>query len=214
MALPTQIVYRIAPRTIAVDVTHDFGLFAQDRWTIGRATLMGGVRFDSFGNRFPEGALAGTFFGRTLNVPFAETDNLSWKDITPKLGAAYDLFGTGRTALKFTLNKYLEGLGTTGIGAHNVSESPHPINRISGINVNSNRTWNDNTVRSRRSALWQLPAGLRSEQLRRRRRVRRPLERGDLGQPGRWHHVRPGPPDRLGQTRPQLGVHRRACSTS
>ena len=142
--LPTQIVYRIAPRTIAVDVTHDFGVFAQDRWTIGRATLMGGVRFDSFGNRFPEGALAGTFFGRTLDVPFPETDNLSWKDITPKLGATYDLFGTGRTALKVTLNKYLEGLGTTGIGAHNVSESPHPINRISGINVNSNRTWNDN----------------------------------------------------------------------
>jgi hypothetical protein len=141
--LPTQIVYRIAPRTIAVDVTHDFGLFAQDRWTIGRATLMGGVRFDSFGNRFPEGTLAGTFFGRTLDVPFPETDNLSWKDITPKLGAAYDLFGTGRTALKFTLNKYLEGLGTTGIGAHNVSESPHPINRIAGINVNSNRTWSD-----------------------------------------------------------------------
>jgi hypothetical protein len=140
---PTQIVYRIAPRTIAVDVTHDFGLFAQDRWTVGRWTLMGGIRFDSFANKFPEAALAGTFFGRTINVPFEEAENLRWKDITPKLGATYDLFGTGKTALKVSLNKYLEGLGTTGIGAHNVSESPHPINRISGINVNSNRTWND-----------------------------------------------------------------------
>ena len=141
--VPTQITYRIAPRTIAVDVGHDFGVFAQDKWTIGRATLAGGIRFDSFSNRFPEGALSGTYFGRTLNVPFPETENLSWKDITPKLGATYDLFGNGKTALKFSLNKYLEGLGTTGIGAHNVSESPHPINRISGINANSTRTWSD-----------------------------------------------------------------------
>jgi hypothetical protein len=142
--VPSQITYRIAPRTIALDVTHDFGVFAQDKWTLGRATLMGGIRFDSFANKFPEGALSGVFFGKTLNVPFPEQDSLSWRDITPKLGATYDLFGNGKTALKVTLNKYLEGLGTTGIGSANVSESPHPINRIAGISTNSTRTWNDN----------------------------------------------------------------------
>ena len=144
--VPSQLTYRITPRKIDVDVTHDFGAFVQDKWTLGRWTLMGGVRYDSFANRFPEGAIRGTFFGRTLDIPFPETESLRWQDITPKLGATYDLFGTGKTALKVSLNKYLEGLGTTGIGAHNVFELVHPINRISGITTNAFRSWNDRTT--------------------------------------------------------------------
>ncbi len=33
----------------------------------------------------------------------------SYKDITPRVGVAYDVFGNGKTALKFNLGKYLEG---------------------------------------------------------------------------------------------------------
>src|SRR5436309_1033870 len=32
-----------------------------------------------------------------------------WKDIVPRMGVAYDLFGTGKTAFKFTLSKYMAG---------------------------------------------------------------------------------------------------------
>jgi hypothetical protein len=124
-------------------VDRDLGLFVQDKWTTGRLTLSGGIRYDNFKNSFPETAIAGTFFGRSLNVQFPDADNLDWHDITPKLGATYDLFGNGRTALKVTLNKYLEGLGTTGFGAAQVTDAPHPILRISGINQNSTRTWAD-----------------------------------------------------------------------
>src|SRR5688572_16568825 len=141
--LPTSITYRIAPRTVRVNVDRDLGLFAQDRWTTGRWTLSGGIRYDNFKNSFPETAIAGTFFGRTLNVQFPDTDNLNWHDITPKLGATWDMFGNGRTALKLTLNKYLEGLGTTGFGAAQVTDAPHPIARLSGVTVNSTRTWGD-----------------------------------------------------------------------
>ena len=38
----------------------------------------------------------------------------SYKDVTPRMGVAYDLFGTGRTALKMTLGRYLEGAGVSG----------------------------------------------------------------------------------------------------
>ena len=142
--IPQSITYRIAPRTIQVNVTRDLGLFAQDRWTISRWTLSGGIRYDSFGTKFPEQGISGTYFGRTLNVTFPEAKSLALNDITPRLGATYDVFGNGHTALKVTLNKYLEGLGTTGFfGADNISDLPNPINRISGINVNASRNWAD-----------------------------------------------------------------------
>jgi hypothetical protein len=129
--VPSQVVYRI-PRTVAVDVDYDMGLFAQDRWTIGRWTLAGGVRFDAFKNHFPESSITPTFLAPSLNASFPKIDNISWKDVTPKLGATYDLFGNGKTALKVTLNKYLEGMGTTGFGPAQVTDAPNPLNRLSG----------------------------------------------------------------------------------
>jgi hypothetical protein len=140
--IPNQITYRVTPRTIAVNVDYDFGIFAQDRWTIGRWTLQGGIRYDAFANSYPPQALAPTVLAPNLNVRFDKIENLKWKDITPKMGATYDLFGNGRTALKFTLNKYLEGMGTTGAGGvPNVSNSPNPISRL---NVQTTRPWTDN----------------------------------------------------------------------
>ena len=140
--VPTTINYRIAPRTIAVNVDYDFGVFAQDRWTIGRWTLSGGVRYDAFKNSYPAQSIAPTTLAPALNIQFDPIDNLSWKDITPKMGLTYDLFGSGRTALKATLNKYLEGMGTTGAGGvPNVSDLPNPINRL---NTQTSRPWTDN----------------------------------------------------------------------
>jgi hypothetical protein len=140
--IPTTITYRIAPRTVKVDVNYDFGLFAQDRWTIGRWTLAGGIRYDAFKNSYPPQAITGTALAPNLNIQFDKIDNLNWKDVTPKLGATYDLFGDGRTALKVTLNKYLEGLGTTGFGPNNVSDLPNPINRLS---TQTTRSWTEGT---------------------------------------------------------------------
>jgi hypothetical protein len=141
--VPNQIVYRIVPRTIKVVVNRDLGFFVQDKWTTGRWTLMGGLRYDTYKNTFPEQGINGTFFGRSLNIQYPETDNLTWHDITPKSGATWDVFGTGKTALKVTLNKYLEGLGTTGA----ISDPPNPINRLNlgGPGVTF-RTWNSSVA--------------------------------------------------------------------
>jgi hypothetical protein len=37
----------------------------------------------------------------------------SYKDFTPRMGLAYDVFGNGRTALKANFGKYLEGVGVS-----------------------------------------------------------------------------------------------------
>jgi hypothetical protein len=138
--VPTGISYRIVPRTVQVNVNRDLGLFVQDKLTTGRWTLTGALRLDSFKNSYPPQAISGTFFGRNLNVQYDEIDNLSWHDLTPRLGATYDVFGNGKTALKVTLNKYLEGLGTTGFGAAQVTDAPNPILRL--LNT-TQRVWGD-----------------------------------------------------------------------
>ncbi len=138
--VPNAIVYRIVPRTVEVNVNRDMGLFISDKLTTGRWTLAGAIRFDSFKNSFPEQSIVGNYFGRDLNIQFPELDNLSWNDVTPRLGATYDVFGNGKTAVKLTLNKYLEGLGTTGFGPAQVTDAPNPILRLS---EQTQRVWAD-----------------------------------------------------------------------
>ena len=135
--VPASINYGIYPRTVQVNVNNDMGLFAQDKWTTGRWTLSGGIRWDYYANSFPAQSIAPTFLAPNLNVSFPEIKNASWKDITPKMGATYDLFGNGKTALKVTANKYLEGLGTTGA----ISDGPNPI---LALVQGGSRSWADN----------------------------------------------------------------------
>ena len=85
------------------------GLYAQDVWTLGQLTLNLGVRFDRYRTTHPS-----MYFGPgplTPNRDFTtpDIDHFNQKDITPRLSAVYDLFGTGRTALKVSLNKYVRG---------------------------------------------------------------------------------------------------------
>ncbi|HLG54738.1 MAG TPA: carboxypeptidase regulatory-like domain-containing protein [Vicinamibacterales bacterium] len=129
---PSALALRSHPRTSKVEVDNDLGLFVQDKWTTGRWTLAGGLRYDLYQNSFPEQSFGGTTFPRI--------SNLSWNDLTPKLGATYDVMGNGRTALKVTLNKYLIGLGTLGLFDNAITSGPSPINRL---RTNTTRTWND-----------------------------------------------------------------------
>ncbi len=86
-------------------------LFAQEQWTMGRLTLQGALRFDVAKSWYPEQQEGPTRFLPTpIIIP--ETKGVdSYKDITPRFGAAYDLFGNGRTAIKASVGKFLEGVG-------------------------------------------------------------------------------------------------------
>src|SRR6195256_5144748 len=81
--------------------------YGQDQWTTGRLTLQGGVRYDHLLTSYPELRVGGTRLIPTEFVfPAGSVDGVHFHDITPRMGVAYDLFGTGKTALKFNLGKY------------------------------------------------------------------------------------------------------------
>jgi hypothetical protein len=131
---PVQITVR-APYSSETHV-HDGGIYAQDRWTIDRLTLNLGIRYDFYRTSYPTQTLGPTVYTPARNVTFEGDDITSFNDITPKLGAAYDLFGDGRTALKASLSKYVAQLTYTGT----YGDTANPANRT----VQSvNRAWND-----------------------------------------------------------------------
>jgi hypothetical protein len=86
-------------------------VFVQEQWTKGRVTLQGALRFDIARSWFPEQKNGPTrFLPVAYDFPASKGID-SYKDITPRMGLAYDVFGNGRTAFKVNLGKYLEGVG-------------------------------------------------------------------------------------------------------
>jgi hypothetical protein len=86
-------------------------VYAQEQWTRGRVTLQGALRFDIARSWFPEQKNGPTrFLPVAYDFPASKGID-SYKDITPRMGLAYDVFGNGRTAFKVNFGKYLEGVG-------------------------------------------------------------------------------------------------------
>jgi len=106
---PTQVELRDAPFWSSNRTRFD-AIYAQDQWTRGRLTLQGGVRYEHAWSWFPDGENGVTQdnqFGKTYLFP--RTDGVTgYHDITPRMGAAYDVFGNGKTSVKTNFSKYLQ----------------------------------------------------------------------------------------------------------
>jgi hypothetical protein len=119
--------------------------YAQDQWTVNRLTLQGAIRYDHPWSYFPETVVpASRFFpGATFEKGTGVT---GYHDITPRLGATYDLFGNGKTALKINLGKYLQGASVSNLAysANPVLRTPAGTGTFGGIFAPSmTRAWTD-----------------------------------------------------------------------
>ena len=130
---PNQVTQYAQPFRVEAIMNPDLGVFVQDRWTIKRATLNLGVRFDYLNAYVPAQVVpAGPWvpersFEAVSGVP-------TWMDLSPRMGVSYDLFGNGLTAIRASLGRYL------GTPDTQIAQAASPM--IASVNA-VNRTWND-----------------------------------------------------------------------
>jgi hypothetical protein len=109
--------------------------YAQDQWTLNHFTVTGGFRIDTLFGYVPAISLPATRFVPARN--FARVDGLpSWWDFSPRIGAAYDVFGNGKTAVKGSLNRYVQSQTLALANANN------PV--VTSI-LSATRTWTVDT---------------------------------------------------------------------
>ena len=87
-------------------VRAEAGIFIQDRWTVSRLTVNAGLRYDYNHTGWDEYTFGPGPLVPNRNFTIPKSDFYKFHDLMPRVGAAYDIFGTGRTALKLNIGKY------------------------------------------------------------------------------------------------------------
>jgi hypothetical protein len=130
---PQNIIHR-RPRPVAFDMNTGAGttdervwfgaLYIQDQWTVRNFTFNAALRYDHAESRYGE-----TCIGPDKFVPIqangdnfwcsTPSDGVSYNDVTPRWGVAWDVFGDGKTSVKWNMGKYLQSAGFGGIYTDN-----------------------------------------------------------------------------------------------
>ena len=134
--VPTQVTQYATPLSLYEVTKANIGVFGQDQWTLKRLTLNLGVRFDYYNNYVPSETNGPGPLVPARNTVFPEVDDApNWKNVTPRAGGAFDLFGNGKTALKASIGKYLEG--------PNLTSFTRLANPAANIALSATRSWTD-----------------------------------------------------------------------
>ena len=116
----------------ALDV---LALYAQDSISWNRLTVTAGLRWEHLNGYLPEQSSPASRWFPNLQRTFEEIpDVVDWKTVGPRISAAYDLMGNGRTGLKIAAGRYYYMIASGG-------------GILGGFNPNGNYseqyTWND-----------------------------------------------------------------------
>ena len=126
-------------------IDRDLGIYIQDRWSLGRVTLNLGLRYDQFIGETRESSVlpsrhgAGATFGDCPDGTVDPGDLCTgmvqnWKDISPRVGFAMDVFGNGRTAIKASYARYVAGQAIA---------FANQVNPIGALTAADTRAWRD-----------------------------------------------------------------------
>src|SRR5258705_578367 len=108
----------------------DAAIYAQDQWTLRRLTVNLGLRYNDVDMSSPALVSPRGFFVPERRIPAAEHIP-HWRNLSPRVGGAYDLFGDGKTALKGSFGRYPDIIRVS------------PANPANLFSLTTNRTWND-----------------------------------------------------------------------
>jgi len=123
------------------------GMFINDTWAIGRATINAGFRYDRYKGWLPEQQqLAGSLAQWAPQFPslanqvtaksFSEVTFYTWNVAAPRIGVTFDLTGDGKTVLKGNYGLYWHnpGAGVGGSGNANTAakQATYTWNDING----------------------------------------------------------------------------------
>jgi hypothetical protein len=119
------------------------GLFVNDTWSIGRASINAGLRYDRYKGWLPEQEQIGATVGRAsvAALTFPEDDLFTWNVVAPRIGVVFDLSGNGKTVVKANYGLYWHNPGVT------IPDRANP----NTADKSSTWTWND----ANRDKRWQ-----------------------------------------------------------
>ncbi|HWI17058.1 MAG TPA: carboxypeptidase regulatory-like domain-containing protein [Vicinamibacterales bacterium] len=127
------------------------GAFINDTWSLGRATVNAGVRWDRYKGWLPEQeqlpgslaqwapqfpALANQVVART----FAEQTFYTWNQVAPRIGVTFDLTGDGKTVLKGNYGLYWHNPGA-GVGGNGNPNTATKTATYQWNDINGDRRW-------------------------------------------------------------------------
>jgi hypothetical protein len=139
LGVPNAFTFRL-PDWELEDHTKVGAFYVQDTWTRGRLTLQGALRYDRAWSYSPSdgNGTSKTSIFNAAPISFDTVAGVSaYNDLTPRIGVAYDVFGTGKTAIKFNFGHYLDAAVNDSIFDDN-----NPARRT--VSVVTNRSWTDN----------------------------------------------------------------------
>jgi hypothetical protein len=127
------------------------GVFVNDTWSIGRATINGGVRYDRYKGWLPEQEqLAGSLAQWAPRFPslanqvvartFPEQTFFTWNQVAPRIGVTFDLSGDGKTVLKGNYGLYWHNPGA-GVGGSGNPNTAGKQATYTWNDINGDRRW-------------------------------------------------------------------------
>jgi hypothetical protein len=113
-------------------------VYGQDQWTWRRLTLNLGARYDFFTGSIPTQTKPPGRFSPAIATPEISGESVPrWHTIAPRVGAAYDVFGNGKTAVKGSLGKYLASSASSALTGYHLGLS---------IATSASRSWTDDDL--------------------------------------------------------------------